>query len=328
MSRIDEALRRAANAQGVCVEESAQPVTSAEQAFRSPWQFPAMAEPRPEAVPAQASREASAEVFPAETVTPPAPPPVAAPDLSRTGGLGRIETVAEGFNAKWNDRLVSSPNADPVFVEQFRRVAVTLHHSQVAQQTKVLLVTSASPGDGKTMTAINLALILSQSFKRRVLLIDGDLRRPAIRDIGNLRNVVGLTEALHSSTEQKVTVLRVNDRLMVLPAGRPNPDPTSGLTSVRMRQILEDASASFDWVIVDAPPAATVPDSSLLSSLVDAVLLVVRAGHTQCPLVKMAIEAVGQDRILGVLLNGSQEPPPEGSGYYAAQVGPDERVQG
>jgi capsular exopolysaccharide synthesis family protein len=216
--------------------------------------------------------------------------------------------VVSGFNSQWKQRLVVSDGSDPFLVEQFRRLAATLHQAKATSPIKTVMVTSASPNDGKTLTAINLALILSESYRQNVLLVDADLRRPSIRDVTHMPDVMGLSDALRASSEQKLTVFRLTETLSLLPAGRPDPDPMGSLTSSRMRRILSDACNRFDWVVVDAPPVGTVSDASLLADMVDGALLVVRAGQTDCVLIQKAIESIGRERILGVVLNGAEIP--------------------
>jgi protein-tyrosine kinase len=140
-----------------------------------------------------------------------------------------------------------------------------------------------------------------------VLLIDADLRRPSIRDTSHMPNVRGLSDGLRARTDQKLTVFRLTEKLSLLPAGRPDPDPMGSLTSTRMRRILDDACSSYDWVVVDAPPVGTVSDASILAEMVDGTLLVVRAGKTDCDLSKKAIDAIGRQRILGAVLNAVED---------------------
>ena len=110
--------------------------------------------------------------------------------------------------------------------------------------------------------------------------------------------------------------MQFTDTLTVLPAGRPDPDPMSSLTSSRMHRILDEAIALFDWVVVDAPPIGPIADAGLLAAMVDAALLVVRADRTKCAAVQKAIDSLGRDRILGVVLNAAVEIEPSGYGTY------------
>ncbi len=205
------------------------------------------------------------------------------------------------------EKLVTAVSLPPRSVEQYRRLAARLHLSQAERGTRTVMVTSAAVGEGKTLTATNLALTLSESYKRRVLLIDADLRRPWVHELLRVPNMSGLNDGIRSGVDRKVPLIAVSEYLSVLTAGRPDPDPMSVLASDRMRRVLADASRSFDWVIVDTPPVGLLSDAHLLASLVDTVLLVVRAGTTPLRSMRQAVDAIGRERILGVVLNCADE---------------------
>jgi capsular exopolysaccharide synthesis family protein len=168
-------------------------------------------------------------------------------------------------------------------------------------------VASAVPAEGKTLTSANLALTLSESFHRRVLLMDADLRHPTMHQLVGLTNTAGLTDVLRSNDERKPAVSLVSECLTVLPAGGPDPDPMSGLTSDRMRAIVREASERFDWVIIDTPPLTMQPDAALLGGMFDVAVLVIKAGETPFHLVQQAVDALGRDRIIGAVLNRVDE---------------------
>jgi capsular exopolysaccharide synthesis family protein len=153
------------------------------------------------------------------------------------------------------------------------------------------------------LTSTNLALTLSESFKRRVLLIDADLRRPSIHEVFRLPNTRGLADGLRSESPGTLPLIEVTPKLTVLPAGTPDNSPMAGLTSDRMRAVLKEASERFDWVLLDTPPIGVISDANLLAGLVDGVLLVIGAGTTDYPSIKRTIAELGQDRILGIVLN-------------------------
>lgn len=222
------------------------------------------------------------------------------------------------LNAACGERLISDTRCDPVLVEQFRRLAALLHKTQiqVAERTRVVMVTSASPADGKTLTAINLAVVLSGSYGLNVLLIDADLRRPSIGGLTGLEGQKGLSEALKAKVEQKLTLIELTPTLTVLPGGAPDSDPTAGLASQRMRDILEESAERFDWVIVDAPPVGACADSHLIAEIVDGILFVVRASSTEYTLAKKAIEVIGQEKILGLVFNGVEQGTLQDYGQY------------
>lgn len=202
-----------------------------------------------------------------------------------------------------NEKLVLSTKIEQVAVEQYRKLAAILHQVQADKGVKVVMVASAMAGEGKTLTAANLALTLSESFRRKVLLIDADLRRPSAHRIFEIPNERGLNDGLNAANDQKLALVELSAHLSVLPAGRPNADPMSGLISDRMRRIIEEASANFEWVIIDTPPIALLPDANLLAEMVDAVLFVIGAGSTPFHLVQRAVKAMNPKRILGVVLN-------------------------
>ena len=216
-------------------------------------------------------------------------------------------------------RIVLSKNAYPVGVEQYRRLGATLHDLHVERQLKTLMITSALPQDGKTLTAVNLALTLSHSYGRRVLLIDADLRQPSVHTVLGLQNQSGLREALDSGAE--LPVIKVGPLLTVAPAGRPTANPLVGLTSDAMRSVLDTCEARFDWVLLDAPPVGLLPDAQLLAHLTGAVIFVIRAGVTPFPLVERAIREIGREYILGTVLNGVADDAISTMRYYSEYLG-------
>jgi capsular exopolysaccharide synthesis family protein len=241
------------------------------------------------------------------------PPPVEALRASLPAVQEPLDpTSAELFervNVALAEKIVIDHNMAPVCREQYRRLAAILHHSQLSTGLSVIMISSAVPGEGKTLTSSNLALTFSESYHRNVLLIDADLRRPALHSVFRVDNTSGLSDGLAAEQEHKMALRQVSARLAVLPAGR--------ATSDRMRRLLQEARGSFDWVIIDTPPVALLPDAHLLTSMTDGALLVVKAGSTPHYLVKRAMDALGQDRILGAVLNRSTTSTNSGGyGYY------------
>lgn len=275
--------------------------------------------------------EVADELWPAERPVTPAHPEMASADILQqefaahpplelaledrrsTAGREAPEQVSVG-------KLVLNASIGPAFVEQYRRLAARLYLAQAEHGTRTVMVTSALVGEGKTLTASNLALTLSESYKKRVLLIDADLRRPGVHQVFQIPNLAGLNDGVRSTEERKVPVLRLTEHLSILTAGRPDPDPMSVLASERMRRVLADASRSFDWVILDTPPVALLSDAHLLASLVDTVVLVVKSASTPLRATRLAVEAVGRERIMGVVLNCADETQPMTAyEYYGGQ---------
>jgi capsular exopolysaccharide synthesis family protein len=311
MSRIDEALRRGGKGVG-------HPDTFNVPSVRAlDWFAPGNDAPA-------RGEHATVHEPPAEKPAPiaPAPTPLtSAPVMLRpTPGEGLREIGASGFREK----LIVGDRMGPVAVEQYRRVAALLHNAQREHGTRIVMVASAVPGEGKTLTAVNLALTLSESYRRRVVLIDADLRRPTVHQLLGVHNNFGLTSVLKSDEDKKIRPHRASEFLSVVPAGVPDPDPMSGLTSDKMRRVIVDAAGQFDWVIIDTPPVALLPDANLLAAFVDAAILVIGAGLTPLSAVQKAVEAIGRERVLGVVLNriaGSGMTSSYGKHYHYGRYG-------
>jgi capsular exopolysaccharide synthesis family protein len=275
MSRIDEALSR----QGKSRDESRPPGAAEADVFMSPWRSGLPVDhPAPHRGSGAHPRIVSSE------------------SLARLGSERRA-------------RLTLFTDVEPVMAHQFRRLAAILMKAQGQERLKSVLITSASPHDGKTLTSLNLAGVLSKSYGLRVLLVEADLRRPGIAAALDLRPREGLSAALKAGEDRKVPLIELSDTLTLLPAGRPDLDPLSGLTSPRMKRILDDATEAFDWVILDTPPLGAAADAGLLCPLVDAAILVIRARQTACAAVQAAVETLGRERIIGVVLNGVDQAP-------------------
>ena len=268
-----------------------------------------------EADPRPVAEAASPAASPEPAAVAPVPPASAHAQAEPAGATGAGPAPAilpgalfRGFDPKVKEKLVvgeqaGASSASAVAIEQYRRLAATLHHAQVEREIRVVMITSALAGEGKTLTATNLALTLSESYRRNVLLIDADLRRPGLHQIFQLPNASGLHEGLAENADRPLSLLEITPHLMLLPAGRPDPDPMGVLTSSKMRRVVEEAAARFDWVIMDAPPVGLITDASLLAKMADVTLVVVQAGETDYRIVRRAVDAVGRDRVLGVVVN-------------------------
>jgi capsular exopolysaccharide synthesis family protein len=233
---------------------------------------------------------------------------IAAPRAGTKRTLGRLGEEVEG-------KIVVDTETSPVSIEQYRRLAATLHQMQVQGGLKTLMVSSAMPRDGKTLTSTNLALTLSESYKRKVLLIDADLRKPSIHALFRLPNARGLADGLRSEASGTLPLIEVTSRLTVLPAGTPDRSPMAGLTSDRMGAILKEAAGRFDWVLIDTAPIGLIADAHLLARYADGVLMVIGAGSTDYAAVKKTVDELGRDRIVGVVLNRVHDEP-SSNDYY------------
>jgi Mrp family chromosome partitioning ATPase len=121
-----------------------------------------------------------------------------------------------------------------------------------------------------------------------------------------VRNQIGLSEALHGDWHE-LPLIEVSPLLTLLPAGQPEPNPLAALTSARMRVLLDECAALFDWVVLDTPPVGLLPDAQLLARLTQAVVFVIGAGSTPFPVAEKAIAELGRECIIGTILNGLEE---------------------
>lgn len=199
--------------------------------------------------------------------------------------------------------------------EQFRTLRTQVFHSAEKKGLKVLTVTSAIAGEGKTSTVINLAIAIAQSREKRVLLIDGDLRRPNIAAYLGLRRESGLGELLNSASELKDSIVAIEGLgLDILPARGETENPTEALSSNKLAITLASLRDCYDYILIDTPPVIPFADARLLANHSDGVILVVRAGMAGGEVIEKAIESLPQGRILGVVLNGAEMIGE--SGYY------------
>jgi capsular exopolysaccharide synthesis family protein len=299
MSRIDEAMRRAAAADATAQAPSSQALeelvtvgAGSEAAALSQEPFPLELQDRRQRPPAEKSQAAPSSSYETSESrqTPPSPE----------------SSLFDRIDSRLTEKIVVDQNMNAASREQYRRLAAVLHDAHNTQGLQVIMVASAVAGEGKTLTASNLALTFSESYQKRVLLIDADLRRPTLHSVFRLDTTLGLGDGLLSTGESKMLVRQVSPRLAVLPAGRPSSDPMAGLTSDRMQRLIAEARQSFDWVILDTPPVMLLPDAHLLASMVEGVVMVVRANSTPFELIKRATDAIGRQRILGVVLNRAE----------------------
>ena len=231
------------------------------------------------------------------------------------GQAGALELLAQPSG----NLPISFTVPDAISTEVFRaiRTSILLSASE-ENRPRVLLITSAKKGEGKTILSTNLAVTLAQAGHTAVI-VDCDLRRPSVCKYFALgEKAVGLTEVITGQATLDAVLHESGiDRLYVIPSGQIPPNPAELIGSKKMEQVIEDLLLDFDYIILDSPPVLPVADSSILSKLADGVILVARAEHTPRALVKEASSRLRQlgARMLGVVLNGASTGP--GSyGYF------------
>jgi polysaccharide biosynthesis transport protein len=245
-----------------------------------------------------------------------------AEDVQEVAGLSTVGTIArmKGDRARSDIyRLAALLYPRSGVAEAYRTLRTNLEFASVDAAIRTLLVTSAMPGEGKTTTAANLAVVFAQAG-RRVLLIDADLRKPGVHLMFDLANTHGLTTLLRSDEVSLDAIAQITeqDNLRVLTTGPLPPNPAELLGSQRMRAILERLKAGSDLLIFDSPPLQAVTDAAILSSYLDATIFVINAGHSHRGTVRQGREVLakaGAD-VLGVVLNRTQELNSSYGGYY------------
>ncbi|WP_286230080.1 CpsD/CapB family tyrosine-protein kinase [Neobacillus mesonae] len=204
--------------------------------------------------------------------------------------------------------LITVINPRSPISEQYRTIRTNIQFSNVDSDIKTLMVTSTGPGEGKSTTVANLAVVFAQQGKK-VLLVDADLRKPTVHYTFNQTNAFGLTSVL---TQQISLIKAVNEptekNLYVLTSGPIPPNPAELISSRAMEQFFEEAQEIFDLIIFDAPPLLAVTDAQLLANKCEGTILVVSSGKTEKELALKAKDLLdtAQSKLLGVVLNNKK----------------------
>lgn len=204
-------------------------------------------------------------------------------------------------------RLVSVGSEESLGAEKFRFLAVRLRQLRQTRPLKRILITSTIPQEGKSTVAANLACTLARRKSHKTLLIEGDLRRPTVADKFGLGPVPGLSEWLRGETESKNIYRLEALGLWVLPAGTAPENALELMQSGKLSPLMEELTASFDWIVIDSPPVLPLADTSLWARLSDGILLVTRKGVTEKQQLQRGLEALERSKLLGAVVNGSTD---------------------
>lgn len=229
--------------------------------------------------------------------------------------LGRIEQFAKLRTPREQLQAANRPRS--TIAEAYRTARTNLSYAiDLGRDRRLVLVTSPGPGEGKTTTTCNLAVVFGLAG-HRVCIVDTDLRRPTVHKLFGVDNSEGLTNLLLAREPDldRALARSVYTNVTVLPTGPLPPNPSELLGSARMQEILERLREQFDVVLLDSPPALVVTDASVLGTLVDAVVVVVRAGRTRTGELRATVAELAQTArpIAGVMLNRVRG---RESGYY------------
>ena len=227
--------------------------------------------------------------------------------------LGIVPLVAP--KDKPNDEILMT-DTRAAFAESYKTIRNAVQLSAFDAPPQKILITSMSPKEGKSTTALNLSIALGQADKK-TLLIDADLRRPRIHKILHLKNEKGLSTYLAGVSDMKIIQKSTRSNLFILPAGPIPPNPSELIGSKRFQTILSQLGETYDAIVIDSPPVLSVTDSLLISKVVDGAILVTRSAKTTYDTFRKGLKQL-QDinaKILGVVVNAVNVKK-SGYGYY------------
>jgi len=218
-----------------------------------------------------------------------------------------------------NVNVFVNPGLSPHAAEQFRTLRTRLYQLRSAQPMQTILVTSALAGEGKTFVTTNLAQAIVHQPDRRALIIDADLRCARLHVPLGAPTAPGLTNYLRGEADEMAVIQHGQEgNLCFIPGGNEVSNPSELLSNGRLKKLLDRMTPVFDWIILDSPPCIPVADASILATLCDAVLLVVRAGSTRTDVAQKACQELQGRNVVGVVLNAIDESRGHGSHYYQA----------
>lgn len=217
-------------------------------------------------------------------------------------------------------RLIAITSPHSTYCEEYRSLRTHVLHKSQKQKLQSIVVASVSPSEGKSVTALNLSWLLAQTDGVKALIIDSDLRMPSLTDYLGIETDKGLSEILAGKANLKDSIIKLEPSgLHLLPGGEARSDVAELISGPKFKEILREAKAMFDYVIIDAPPLGIFTDANVLINHADGALLVVRANKTRYNIVDRVLETIPRDRMMGVILNQSEDVLDESHynyGYY------------
>ncbi len=217
-----------------------------------------------------------------------------------------VDAESQKLPGQWDDRLILSTSTTGAVAESIRALRTRVLHPSVGQIPRSLLITSASPGEGKSFICANLGISLAQGVDNHCLLVDCDLRQPTQHVLFGLENNAGLSDYLqHKKELSELFVPSGIEKLSILQAGPRSINPAELLGSASMADLVDELVKRYDdrIVLFDSPPLHAASETAILAQHVDGVILVVRYGASRREYVKTLVEAIGREKIVGVVFN-------------------------
>jgi protein-tyrosine kinase len=206
-----------------------------------------------------------------------------------------------------NPKLFVHTAPDSIDAEIFNVIKGHILFPKDGRTRRTIMVTSAFPGEGKTLVAANLAVALATGLHESVFLVDCDLRRPRLHEMFGCRNNAGLHEYLTGKRKLEDLLIRTEmQKLILLPAGKPARRPSDLLASSAMKDLLSDAKNEPGnlFVVLDGAPCQVTAEASVLANYVDGVVFVIMAKRSPRHVIRKSTESLGKDKILGIVFNG------------------------
>ncbi len=242
--------------------------------------------------------------------------------------LDQVEEIS--FSPAPESHLLRLDHPQETPSEEFRSLRTKLNHMQSLQNLHILIVTSPSPAEGKSFTAVNLALAQAHLADNPTLLVDLDLRRPVMHNLFQLDRSPGMTDYLLGKEPLHRVMKKVaGTNLYVIPAGSSVKNPLELLNLREVRVLFSQLPSLFNWVIMDTPPILFSADSNLLATLADGTILVIRIGETTIDSVTRAMQTLCENNVLGIVANGARagELYYKYTYYYARHEEPEEEEE-
>jgi capsular exopolysaccharide synthesis family protein len=217
-----------------------------------------------------------------------------------------------------NYSVITNEEPHSAISEQYRKVRTAIDFSNLDKELKVLNLTSTYPGEGKTVTAINLATVYSQT-KQKTLIIDLDLRKPKIHRAFKMKNDGGVCDYVQNDHHIKEGIEQVNEYLDVLVAGKKVPFPAEVLVSKKMQAMIDELKEMYDRIIIDCPPLTAVTDATIISNFCDGTVFVIASRHTNQDAAKESLKQLqdsGANILGGVLTRVQKRDQLYGRQYY------------
>ncbi|MDQ3179668.1 MAG: CpsD/CapB family tyrosine-protein kinase [Acidobacteriota bacterium] len=230
-------------------------------------------------------------------------------------GLTRVAEKRLPEFARWEveaervePRLVAITHPNSNYCEEYRNLRTQILHKSQRQKLQAIVVASVNPSEGKSITALNLSWMLAQTDGIKALIIDSDLRMPSLTDYLGIESEKGLSHILSGTATLNESIIKLEPAgLHLLPGGEARGDVAELISGPTFKEILRQAREMFDFVIIDAPPLGIFTDAAVLINHADGAMLVIRAGKTRYSVVDRVMETLPRDRMLGVVLNQSED---------------------